>query len=264
VDLKGRHAVITGGASGIGRAVALRFAEEGATVTVADLNEEGARETAREIGGLAVRTDVGREDQIVVLIEEAEATNGPIDLFFSNAGITGASGGPPELTDDDWDLLWRVNVMSHVWAARHLIPKMLQRHEGYLVSTASAAGLVTQIGAIGYATTKHAAVAVAEWIDITYRDRGIRASCLCPQFVNTPMVSDNLDTDKLRQIAQILEPEQVADATVEAIDEERFLILPHPEVADYMRRRGSDHARWLAGMRKLQAALGGLGRATPE
>jgi NAD(P)-dependent dehydrogenase (short-subunit alcohol dehydrogenase family) len=264
VDLQGRHAVITGGASGIGRAVALRFAEEGATVVVADLNEEGARETAREVGGLAVAADVGREQDIEALIEAAENANGPIDLFFSNAGITGASGGPPDLGDEDWDLLWRVNVMSHVWATRHLIPPMLQRGEGYLLSTASAAGLLTQLGAIGYATTKHAAVAVAEWIDITYRDRGIRASCLCPQFVNTPMVTDHLDPEKLRQIAQIMEPEQVADATVEAIREERFLILPHPEVADYMRNRGSDHARWLGGMRKLQAALGGLGRATPE
>jgi NAD(P)-dependent dehydrogenase (short-subunit alcohol dehydrogenase family) len=264
VDLQGRHAVITGGASGIGRAVALRFADEGARVVVADLNEDGAQATARETGGLAVRTDVGREGDIKALIERAEAANGPIDLFFSNAGITGASGGPPELADDDWDLLWRVNVMSHIWAARHLIPPMLERGDGYLVSTASAAGLLTQLGAVGYATTKHAAVAVAEWIDITYRDRGIRASCLCPQFVNTPMVTDELDTEKLRRIAQIIEPEQVADATVEAIREERFLILPHPEVADYMRNRGSDHARWLAGMRRLQAALGGLGRATPE
>jgi NAD(P)-dependent dehydrogenase (short-subunit alcohol dehydrogenase family) len=264
VDLQGRHAVITGGASGIGRAVALRFADEGARVVVADLNREGAEEVAREAGGVAVAADVGREADIVGLIDAAEQENGPIDLFFSNAGITGASGGPPDLSDDDWDLLWRVNVMSHVWAARHLIPPMLQRGEGYLLSTASAAGLITQLGAIGYATTKHAAVAVAEWIDITYRDRGIRASCLCPQFVNTPMVTDHLDTGKLRRIAQIIEPEQVADATVDAIREERFLILPHPEVADYMRNRGTDHARWLGGMRKLQAALGGLGRATPE
>lgn len=263
MDLQGRHAVITGGASGIGRAVAHRFAEEGARIVVADLNGEGAESVAREVGGLGLRADIGREDDIVALIEQAEQANGPIDLFFSNAGITGAPGGPPDLQDDDWDLLWRVNVMSHIWAARHLIPKMLQRQEGYLVSTASAAGLLTQLGAIGYATTKHAAVAVAEWIDITYRDQGIRASCLCPQFVNTPMVTDHLDADKLRQIAQIIEPEQVADETVAAIREERFLILPHPEVEQYMRNRGSDHQRWLAGMRKLQAHLGGLGR-TPE
>ena len=256
MELDGRHAVITGGASGIGRAVALRFADEGAKVTVADLDEDKARET----GLFAVRTDVGREHEVVDLIARAEQRHGPIDLFFSNAGITGAPGGPPELDEADWDLLWRVNVMSHVWAAKALIPPMLRRGEGYLLSTASAAGLLTQLGAIGYATTKHAAVAVAEWIDITYRGQGIRASCLCPQFVNTPMVSDNLDLDKLRAIAEIIEPEEVAEATVTAVREERFLILPHPEVATYMRNRGSDHERWLSGMRQLQAQLGGLNR----
>ena len=137
---------------------------------------------------------------------------------------------------------------------------MLERGEGYLLSTASAAGLLSQLGALGYAATKHAAVAVAEWIDITYRDRGIRAACLCPQFVNTPMVTDGLDVDKLRQIAQIIEPEQVADDVVAAMREERFLILPHPEVGRYMRNRGTDHERWLGGMRQLQAQLGGLER----
>jgi NAD(P)-dependent dehydrogenase (short-subunit alcohol dehydrogenase family) len=260
VELAGRHAVITGGASGIGRAVALAFADEGARVTVADLNGAGAKAVASEAGGVGVRADVGRQAEIEALIERAEAEQGPIDLFFSNAGITGAPGGPPDLTEQDWDLLWRVNVHSHVWAAKALLPKMIDRGEGYLVSTASAAGLLTQLGAIGYAATKHAAVAIAEWIAITYHDQGIRASCLCPQFVNTPMVSDNLDLDKLRQIAEILEPEQVASETVEAIREERFLILPHGEVAAYMRNRGSDHERWLAGMRHLQAQLGTLNR----
>ena len=259
MELAGRHIVVTGGASGIGRACALRFADEGATVTVADLDLEGARRTAEEIGGTAHRTDVGREQDVVALIEAAEAA-APIDVFFSNAGITGPPGGPPELEDDDWDLLWRVNTMSHIWAARALVPKMLERGEGYLLSTASAAGLLSQLGAIGYATTKHAAVAVAEWLDITYRDRGIRVSCLCPQFVNTPMVTEGLDVDKLRQIATIIEPEQVADAVVEAMREERFLILPHPEVAKYMANRGATHDRWLQGMRKLQAQLGGLER----
>jgi len=260
MELAGRHIVVTGGASGIGRACALRFADEGARVTVADLDLEGARATAKQAGGLAVEADVGRESGVSGLIELAEAQVGPIDAFFSNAGITGPPGGPPELGDDDWDLLWRVNVMSHIWAARALVPKMLERGEGYLLSTASAAGLLSQLGAIGYATTKHAAVAVAEWLDITYRDRGIRVSCLCPQFVNTPMVTEGLDVDKLRQIAQIIEPEQVADEVVSAMHEERFLILPHPEVAKYMANRGATHDRWLAGMRKLQAQLGGLER----
>jgi NAD(P)-dependent dehydrogenase (short-subunit alcohol dehydrogenase family) len=189
MELGGRHIVVTGGASGIGRACALRFADGGAKVTVADLDLDGATTTADEAGGTAHQTDVGSEQQIRELIERAEAV-APIDAFFSNAGITGPPGGPPDLLDDDWDLLWRVNVMSHIWAARALVPKMLERGEGYLLSTASAAGLLSQLGAIGYATTKHAAVAVAEWLDITYRDRGLRVSCLCPQFVNTPMVND--------------------------------------------------------------------------
>jgi NAD(P)-dependent dehydrogenase (short-subunit alcohol dehydrogenase family) len=260
MELGGRHIVVTGGASGIGRACALRFADEGAKVTVADLDLEGAQATAEQTGGTAHRTDVGSEAEIKALIEAAEA-EAPIDAFFSNAGITGPPGGPPDLLDADWDLLWRVNVMSHIWAARALVPKMLERGEGYLLSTASAAGLLSQLGAIGYATTKHAAVAVAEWLDITYRDRGLRVSCLCPQFVNTPMVTEGLDVDKLQKIAQIIEPEQVADDVVAAMLEERFLILPHPEVGKYMRNRGEDHARWLAGMRQLQAMLGGLERS---
>jgi len=260
MDLAGRHIVVTGGASGIGRACALRFADEDAKVTVSDLDLEGATATASEIQGHAIRADVGKEQDLLDLIAQAEDRQGPIDAFFSNAGITGPPGGPPDLLDEDWDLLWRVNVMSHIWAARALVPKMLERQEGYLLSTASAAGLLSQLGALGYATTKHAAVAVAEWLDITYRDRGLRVSCLCPQFVNTPMVNDGLDVDKLRQIATIIEPEQVADDVVDAMREERFLILPHPEVAKYMRNRGSDHPRWLAGMRQLQAQLGGLER----
>jgi NAD(P)-dependent dehydrogenase (short-subunit alcohol dehydrogenase family) len=250
MELEGRHVVVTGAASGIGKACAIRFEEEGARVTRADLNASGD----------VIRTDVGKREEIEALIAQAEERNGDIDIFFSNAGITGAPGGPPDLTDDDWDLLHRVNVMSHIWAARALIPKMLERGEGYLISTASAAGLLSQLGALGYATTKHAAVAVAEWIDITYRDQGIRASCLCPQFVNTPMVTEGLDVDKLRQIANIIEPEQVADDVVQAIGEERFLILPHEEVGRYMRNRGTDHARWLQGMRQLQAQFGSLER----
>jgi len=257
MELEGRHVVVTGGASGIGRALALRFADEGArAVVVSDLDEAGADAVAGEVAGLAVRADVGREEDIRALVARAEEANGPVELFFSNAGITGPSGGP-EILDADWDLLWRVNTLSHVWAARALLPGMLERGEGYLLSTASAAGLLAQLGAMGYTVTKHAAVAVAEWLAMTYGDRGIRVSCLCPQYVRTPMVTDGeLPIEKLEQVATILEPEQVADAVVEAIGEERFLILPHPEVGTYMSQRGGDHERWLRGMRRLQGHLG--------
>ena len=258
MELAGRHVVITGAASGIGRACALRFAQEGATVVAVDRDREEVTVVGGEIGGLALVADVGVERDLNSVIGAAEQANGPIDVFFSNAGTIGAPGGPPELSNEDWDVLWRVNVLSHAWAAKNLIPKMLERGEGYLLSTASAAGLLTQLGALGYSATKHAAVAVAEWIDITYRDHGVKAACLCPQYVNTPMVNQGMDVEKLRQIANILEPEQVADAVVQALEQERFLILPHPEVGNYMRNRGTDHDRWLNGMRKLQAQLGGL------
>jgi NAD(P)-dependent dehydrogenase (short-subunit alcohol dehydrogenase family) len=257
MELDGRHVVVTGAGRGIGRALALRFADEGArAVVVSDLDPETAQAVAEECGGLAVTTDVGREDDIRTLIARAEEADGPIDLFFSNAGITGPSGGP-EIPDTDWDLLWRVNTMSHIWAARALLPGMLERGEGYLCSTASAAGLLAQLGALGYTVTKHAAVAVAEWLSVTYGDRGIRVSCLCPQYVRTPMVTEGeLPVEKLEQVATILEPEQVADAVVDAIREERLLVLPHPEVATYMSQRGDDHERWLRGMRRLQGSLG--------
>jgi NAD(P)-dependent dehydrogenase (short-subunit alcohol dehydrogenase family) len=257
MEIEGRHVVVTGGGRGIGRALALRFADAGArAVVVSDMDEATAQTVAAEVGGLAVTADVGREEDIRALVARAEDANGPIDLFFSNAGITGPSGGP-EVADEDWDLLWRVNTMAHVWAARALLPGMLARGEGYIVSTASAAGLLAQLGALGYTVTKHAAVAVAEWLSMTYGDRGIRVSCLCPQYVRTPMVTDgSLPLDKLEAVATILEPEQVADVVVEAIREERFLILPHPEVATYMAKRGDDHERWLRGMRRLQGQLG--------
>jgi len=254
MELQDRHLVITGAGSGIGRAVVRRFAAAGArAVVVADLNGDAAEAVAAEFGGLAVPTDVSKEDQIQALISRAQEANGPIDLFFSNAGVPGPAGGP-EAPDDAWQQIWEVNVMAHVWAARTLLPQMLERGEGYLVSTASAAGLLTQVGALAYSVTKHAAVAVAEWLAITYGDAGIKVSCLCPQGVRTPMLEAALDDPigAAPLLAEgVLEPEDVAGAVVEAVREERFLILPHEAVARHMALKAAEPERWLRGMRRL-------------
>jgi len=257
VELADRHIVVTGAGSGIGRALARRFAAEGArAVTVADLNLDGAEAVAREIGGLAVRTDVSREAEIVALVAQAREANGPIDLFCSNAGVPGPGGGP-EAPDEEWQRTWEVNTMAHVWAARAVLPEMLARREGYLLSTASAAGLLTQVGAMPYSVTKHAAVAVAEWLSITYGDSGIKVSCLCPQGVRTPMLATALEDPigAAPLIAEgLLEPEEVADAVVEGLRAERFLILPHEAVARHMALKASQNERWLKGMRRLVRA----------
>jgi NAD(P)-dependent dehydrogenase (short-subunit alcohol dehydrogenase family) len=254
MELAERTVVITGGASGIGRALARRFAQEGPKLlVVADLNLQAAQDVAREVGGEALRVDVGREEEILALIDRARELGGPVDLFCSNAGVPGPPGGP-EAPNEEWDRAWRVNVMAHVWAARALIPEMVQRGDGYLMSTASAAGLLTQVGAQVYSVTKHAAVAVAEWLAITYGDAGIKVSCLCPLGVRTPMLDGAMeDTVGAAALLQddLLEPEDVAESVLRAIREERFLILPHSHVAEYMARRGADDDRWIAGMRRL-------------
>ena len=255
MDPAGKHIVITGAASGIGRACAARFADAGATVVIADLDGDAARAAAAEIGGaLAVRTDVAHEREIVALVEVAREHNGPIDLFFSNAGVA----GPPGLPDRDdaaMQLTWDVNVMAHLWAARALLPEMTARGDGYLVSTASAAGVLTQLSGLGYSITKHAAVALAEWLSITYADAGIKVSCVCPQAVNTPLLAVALEGDPVGSAPMmadaVLEPEDVAAAVLEGVAEERFLILPHADVAKYMAFKGAQPERWLAGMRQL-------------
>jgi NAD(P)-dependent dehydrogenase (short-subunit alcohol dehydrogenase family) len=257
MELDGRHAVITGAAGGIGSALARAFAAEGATVTLADLDLPGAQAVADEVGGGAIEVDVADPESIGALFAGATEAYGPIDLFWSNAGSAGPMGGP-DVTDTEWQRIWEVNLMSHVWATRAVLPEMLERGEGYLVSTASAAGLTTQVSAAPYSVTKHAAVAWAEWLSITYRDRGIAVSCMCPQGVQTAMLEDAKTEPiggALLEAGGIMDPAEVADVAMEAIREERFLILPHPEVAKHIAFKGADPERWLAGMRKAVAAV---------
>ena len=247
--VKDRIVVVTGAASGIGRALAQRFAAEGAKLVVcSDRNGEGVRAVAEEVGGIAFETDVSKEADILHMIETVEAEQGPIDLFCSNAGI--GIGGGAEAPDEAWQRIWDINVMAHVWAARHMVPRMAARGEGYLVNTASAAGLLSQIGSAPYAVTKHAAVGLAEWLAITHGDKGIRVSVLAPQAVRTAMTAGN--PDGVASVDGMIEPEAVAEACIRAIEAEDFLILPHPEVLEYMRRKTGDYNRWIGGMRKLQ------------
>jgi len=246
--------VVTGAASGIGRALAERFRSEGAKLVVcSDLNGEGAQAVADEVGGVAFRTNVALEADIQFLIETVEADHGPIDLFCSNAGI--GIGGGAEASNEGWQRIWDINVMAHVWAARHLVPRMVARGGGYLMNTASAAGLLSQIGSAPYAVTKHAAVGLAEWLAITHGDDGIKVSVLCPQAVRTAMTAGN--PDGVASVDGMIEPEDVAEACVRAIEAEDFLILPHPEVLEYMRRKTGDYNRWIGGMRKLNRRFRG-------
>jgi NAD(P)-dependent dehydrogenase (short-subunit alcohol dehydrogenase family) len=266
MELRDRVTVVTGGASGIGRALARRFAEEGASgVVVVDLDGPGAEAVATEIGdrALGLQADVSRQEEVDHVLAASRDRFGPIDLFCANAGV--GVGTDLDTPDDVWGLAFDVNVRAHVRAARRLVPEWVERGEGYFLATASAAGLLTQIGSAPYAVTKHAAVAFAEWLSVTYGDRGVRVSCLCPMGVNTAMLQAGLDlegdeglgTRVVSATGAVLEPEEVADAVVQALGEERFLVLPHPEVLDFMRRKTADYDRWLAGMRRLQAAVAG-------
>ena len=251
MDIHDRIIVVTGGANGIGRALCRRFAAEGArAVIVADLDGAAAKPVADEIGGIAIETDVSRESDVARLVMQATSDAGPIDLFCSNAGI--AMTGGEEASNADWLRSWDVNVMAHVYAARHVLPSMLDRGAGYLLQTVSAAGLLTHMQSATYAVSKHASLAFAEWLAVTYGDRGIKVSALCPQGVRTDMLRRAAAEGRGFLVEGALEPEQVADEVVKGLADERFLILPHPEVADYFRRKAADYDRWLGGMRKLR------------
>lgn len=254
MKLRDKHVIVTGGANGIGKELCRRFHQEGArAIVVADLEIERAAEVAASVGGLAVAADVSREADVEKVVQMASTVNGPIDLFCSNAGIF-IEGGV-ETPDADWNRIMGINFMAHVYAARAVLPGMIARGEGYLLTTSSAAGLLSQIGSASYAVTKHAAVAFAEWIAITHGGQGIKVSCLCPQGVRTRMLlgEDGGKESFLKDSS--VSVEQVADAVIEGLDAERFLILPHPEVLAYFQRKAGDYDRWLRGMRKLQARV---------
>ena len=256
MDLRDKHAIITGGASGIGAATAREFARLGAVVVVADLNGDGAREVADEIGGKPVVCDVGNEADVNALVAEAERANGPVDVFFSNAGI--ATGGYPLDTDiETWDEQWQVNVMAHVFAVRAVLPSMLERESGYLLHTASIAGILTSHANLTYAVTKHAVVGLAEWLSITYHNKGIRVSLLAPLGVRTPMLGSSSSSFVSNAAGPIKEPEEVARMVSDAVFEERFLILTDPIAETWMARKAGDLERWLNGMRRMQARIEG-------
>jgi NAD(P)-dependent dehydrogenase (short-subunit alcohol dehydrogenase family) len=255
----GKNIVITGAGSGIGAALARRFAVEGAAgLCLADLDEDAVAGVAAGLScpTVVLRTDVGDEAQVRAMIDAASQRLGPVDLMCSNAGI--GTGAGLDASPEQWAASWAVNVQAHVHAARAVLPAMLERGSGYLLHTCSAAGLLSSPGDAPYAVTKHAAVAFAEWLALTYGDRGIRVSALCPQGVRTPLLTAGLEGLAGKAVAAagtILEPEDVAEAVIAGLDAENFLILPHPEVAEYVRRKASDPDRWLSGLRRLVAGV---------
>jgi len=250
MEIQDKVVIVTGGASGIGAGLARRMAAEGARgVVVADLNLERAQGVARECGGVALRCDVSKEADIQALVAATRERFGQVDIYCSNAGIIGQMGGF-ELEDALWDRMWQVHAMAHVWAARAVVPEMVARGEGYFLVTASAAGLLNIVETAPYGVTKHAAVAFAEWLRIAYGRRGVRVSCLCPQAVQTDMITADGGS---AGVNGILTPDAVAAAVVAVMRDEHFLVLPHPEVAKYALAKAQDYDRWLGGMQKLYA-----------
>ena len=264
MDVAGKVAIVTGGGGGIGAAIAHALVDAGARVVVTDLDESGARAVAEELGdsATALAGDASSDEHIDAAVRLSENTFGPVDLYFANAGV--GLGGGVDTGEEVWDLAFDVNLRAHIRAARRLIPGWVERGSGYFVSTASAAGLLTQIGNAPYSVTKHAAVGFAEWLNITHGDDGVRVSCLCPMGVDTKLLRPEGDfataDQRLMQRAvesagAVLTPGTVAAIVLEAVADERFLILPHPEVLDMYRQKGADYDRWLRGMRRYQTSL---------
>lgn len=257
MDIEHKIIVITGGANGIGKAMAERFHQAGAKhIVIADLDFRTAQSVADDVSGTAVALDVADESALETLIETTENEIGPIDLFCSNAGI--AKADSLESPNDEWQLIWDVNLMAHVYAARHLVPRMVARGGGYLLNTCSAAGLLNQIGGVAYGVTKHAAVGLGEWIAMTYAHQGIRVSLLCPQAVRTAMTSGEAMNNKGVAAAAndgMIEATELAETVIQGLGDERFLILPHPEVEEYMRRKTADYDRWIRGMNRFHQTI---------
>lgn len=257
MELKEKIVVITGAAGGIGKAMAARFQREGTReIVVCDINQGGVEATAKELGCVAMTADVSREADIVRVIEETEEQIGPIDLFCSNAGI--GAGADLQSPDEEWRLSWDVNVMPHLYAARHMVPRMAARGGGYLLNTASAAGLLNQIGGAAYGVTKHAAVGFGEWVAITHAHEGIKVSLLCPQAVRTAMTEGESTSVAAASADGMMEPSELAEVVVEGLREERFLILPHEEVLMYIQRKAGDYDRWIRGMNRMSQKLQAL------
>ena len=257
MELANKIIVITGAGSGIGRALAIRFKADGAKQIVAvDINAENAQATANMVDGVAMTADVSVEDDIVRVIETTEAQIGPIDLFCSNAGV----GIGPDLNspNSQWQTSWDVNLMSHLYAARHLVPRMVGRGGGYFLNTASAAGLLNQVGAAAYGVTKHAAIGFGEWLAIHHQHEGIKVSMLCPQAVRTAMTASDNDATTAASADGMMEPEELADKVVEGLRVEAFLILPHEVVLEYMRNKTANYDRWIGGMNKLMKRITGI------
>lgn len=257
MQLTDKIVIVTGAGGGIGKALVKKFRAEGAKAVVAvDINADTVRRTAAELGCVAMSADVSREDDVKRIIEDTERDIGPIDLYCNNAGV--AAGASEQSATTEWQLSWEVNVLSHVYSARHLVPRMVQRGGGYFLNTASAAGLLNQIGGAAYGTTKHAAVGFAEWLALTYRHEGIKVSLLCPQAVRTAMTA-NTDDQSTRAASGdgMMEPDELADIVVEHLARDAFLILTHDEVKVYMQRKASDYDRWIGGMNRLLQKLTG-------